>query len=105
METDSCSQALVLMGNFNYLISAGGDQQYALTAMRASHTLRYVKHSMASWSKVVILPVYLALVKPHLDVMCSSEFHNITRMLKFLKASREGHQSYDRAGGTAVKRD
>ncbi|KAK4811167.1 hypothetical protein QYF61_019798 [Mycteria americana] len=42
-------------------------QQCALAAKRANHILGCIKHSITSWSKEVIIPLYLALVQPHLE--------------------------------------
>lgn len=42
-------------------------QQRALAAKRAKSILGCVKHSMASQPKEVILPLYLALVRSHLE--------------------------------------
>lgn len=42
-------------------------QQCALAAKRANYVLGCMKHSTASWSEEVILPLYLALVWPHLE--------------------------------------
>jgi len=42
-------------------------QQYALAANRINHSWGCIKFNTASWSKEVILPLYLALVWPHLE--------------------------------------
>ncbi|KAK4816203.1 hypothetical protein QYF61_012668 [Mycteria americana] len=42
-------------------------QQRALAAKRANRILGCIKHSIASRSKEVIIPLYLALVQPHLE--------------------------------------
>ncbi|KAK4831911.1 LOW QUALITY PROTEIN: hypothetical protein QYF61_020058 [Mycteria americana] len=42
-------------------------QQHALAARRANRILGYIKHSITSWSKEVIIPLYSALVWPHLE--------------------------------------
>ena len=39
----------------------------ALAAKGANHILGCIKPSIASWSKEGIIPVYLALVWPHLE--------------------------------------
>ncbi|PKU37373.1 rna-directed dna polymerase from mobile element jockey-like [Limosa lapponica baueri] len=40
--------------------------QHALAAKRTNHILGYIKHSITSWSKEVIIPWFSVLVQPHL---------------------------------------
>ena len=41
-------------------------KQYALAAKRANRVLGCIQHSIASWLREEIVPLYIALVQPHL---------------------------------------
>ena len=42
-------------------------QQCALAAKKSNHTLGWIKHSVTSQSREVIIPLYSVLVQPHLE--------------------------------------
>ena len=42
-------------------------QQFAPAAQKANHILAYIKRSVTSSEREVILPVYSALMRPHLE--------------------------------------
>lgn len=68
-----------------------GSQQHAPAAKGANFTLGSIQHSIAVWSKEVILLLYLGLTS---DTACKSELPNIKRILRSLKTSRGGLQSW-----------
>jgi len=48
------------------IILLNTSQQSALAAKRANHALGCIKHSIASWSRKVTVPLCTTLVWPHL---------------------------------------
>ncbi|KAK4816266.1 LOW QUALITY PROTEIN: hypothetical protein QYF61_014338 [Mycteria americana] len=64
-------------------------QQCVLTAQKANRILGCINRHMASRSREVILALYLALVRPHLD----SGAPNIRKTWTCLSSSEEGHEN------------
>ena len=74
-------------------------QQHVLAAQKANRILGCIKGSMASRSRVVILPLYSALMRPHLQycVQLWSPQHKDTHGCVGV-VPEEGHKDDQRAG-------
>ena len=62
--------------------------QYTPIAQKANHILGYTKISVARRLKEVILPLYSALVRPHLEYcaqMWSSQYRRDTNLLECIQ--------------------
>ena len=63
-------------------------QQYVLAAQTTNHTLGCIKRSTASRSREAILPLYSALVRPHLEYclqMWSPQYRRDMELLEFVQ--------------------
>jgi len=65
-------------------------QQCALVDKRANHVLGCIKHSIASWSGQVIVPLCTALAQPHLEHWVQLGCFNTRRASNYCSVSREG---------------
>ncbi|KAK4822441.1 hypothetical protein QYF61_015188 [Mycteria americana] len=73
--------------------------QCALAAQKANHMLGCIKRSVASRSREVILPLYPALVRPHLECclqLWSPQYSKDMDLLE--RVQREGHKNAQRDG-------
>jgi len=71
-------------------------QQCAMVAKSVSCVLVCIKHSIASWLREVIVPLYTALVWPHLKhcvQFCTPQYKGI----RLLVCPEEGNQDGERS--------
>ena len=73
-------------------------QQCVLTAQKANHILCCIKRSVAIRSREGILPLYSALVRPHLQCSVQLWGPQLRRTWTCLSGSRGGHKDNQGAG-------
>ena len=78
-------------------------QQCAPAAQKANRALGCIKSSVASRAREGILPLYSALIRPHLSPASSSGAPNIRRTWMCWSGARGGHEDDPRAGAALLR--
>jgi len=86
VESSSAERDLGVLGDDRLTMS----QQCALAAKKANGILGCIQSSVASRARETLLPLYTALVRPHLDTVSSSGLPSSRKMRSYWRESSGG---------------